>query len=175
MPELKHILLTRTIKIPLPAAFILVLVLGLIYTVPLYAHENQAAGGKKTFTKHFQETLFDITEHAAFSVEVLLDDREYKIGKGVVGIVIHDDKDSDVKGAGITVVQKNLDTGESVPETITITDKDNGLYILSGLNLERQGRRELSISIKKGNVRDSVTFILPDALKKHYPKGKYTP
>jgi len=143
--------------------------------VPLCAHEDQVSGEKITFTKHFQETLFDITEHAAFSVEILLNDKEYKIGKGVVGMVIHDDKDSDVKGAGITIVHKNLDTGESAPENIIITDKNNGLYIVSGLNLEREGRWELDITVKKGNVGDSVKFMLPDALKKLYPKGKYSP
>ena len=157
------------------AAFIVLLVWSLIDAAPLGAYEDQVPGGKKTFTKHFQETLFDITEHAAFSVEILLDDKEYKIGKGVVGIVIHDDKDSDVKGAGITIAHKNLDTGESLPETISITDKDNGLYIVSGLNLEREGRWELGITVMKGNVVDNVKFILPDALKKRYPKGKYTP
>jgi hypothetical protein len=157
------------------AAFIFVLALGLIGAVPLDAQEDHGPGGKKTFTKHFQKTLFDITEHAAFSVEVLTDNSEYEIGKGVVGIVIHDDKDSDVKGAGITIVHKNLDTGESVPETMTITDKHNGLYLVSGLNLDRKGRWELAITVKKGEVGDSVKFILPDALKKPYPKGKYTP
>ncbi len=161
-------------KTLLSVAFIVVLVLGLVDTVPLGAHEDQVPGLKKTFTKHFQETLFDITEHAAFSVEVLLDDREYKIDKGVVGIVVHDDKDSDVKGAVITIMHKNLDTGEIAPETMTITDKNNGLYIVSGLNLERKGRWELYITVKKGNVGDSVTFILPDALKKRYPRGRYT-
>ena len=87
-------------KTLISATFLVVLVLGLMNAVPLCAHEDQVSGEKVTFTKHFQETLFDITEHAAFSVEVLLNDKEYKIGKGVVGMVIHDDKDSDVKGAG---------------------------------------------------------------------------
>ena len=79
------------------------------------------------------------------------------------------------KGLGITILHKNLDTGESLPETITITDKNNGLYIVSGINLEREGRWALDITVKKGNVGDSVKFVLPDALKKLYPKGKYTP
>lgn|SRR5208282_722093 len=162
-------------KTLISATFLVVLVLCLMNAVPLCAHEDQVSGEKITFTKHFQETLFDITEHAAFSVEILLNDKEYKIGKGVVGMVIHDDKDSDVKGAGITIVHKNLDTGESAPENIIITDKNNGLYIVSGLNLEREGRWELDITVKKGNVGDSVKFMLPDALKKLYPKGKYSP
>src|SRR5271169_5702966 len=75
----------------------LVMVLLLLARNPASAtHEGGFAGGEKTlFTKHFQNTLFDVTEHAAYSVEILLDDKEYKIGKNVVGIVIHDANDKD--------------------------------------------------------------------------------
>jgi hypothetical protein len=140
-----------------------------------HAHEGHSPGNKKIFTKHFQNTLFDITEHGAYSVEVLLDDKEYKIGEGVVGIVVHDEKDSDVIGAKITIVHKNLATGELVPGPLTITDKENGLYIISGLNLQRDGRWELSVTVKKGDVEDNVKFLFPDALKERHPKGRYSP
>ncbi|HXX53051.1 MAG TPA: hypothetical protein VEI28_00625, partial [Thermodesulfovibrionales bacterium] len=50
----------------------------------------QISGEKRLFTKHFENTIFDITEHAEYSVEVLLDDKEYKkLGKNVIGVVIH--------------------------------------------------------------------------------------
>ena len=140
-----------------------------------HAHEGHIQGNKKIFTKHFQNTLFDITEHGAYSVEILLDDKEYKIGKDVVGIVVHDEKDSDVIGAKITIVHKNLATGELVPGTLTITDKENGLYIVSGLNLQRDGRWELAVTVKKGDVEDSVKFLFPDVLKERHPKGQYSP
>ena len=120
--------------------------------------------------------MFDITEHGAYSVEVLLDDSEYKIGKGVVGIVVHGDNDSDVIGAKLTIVQKNLETGEPVSGPLTITDKENGLYIISGLDLQRKGRWELSVTVKKGEVEDSVKFLFPDVLKEErHPKGRYSP
>lgn len=140
-----------------------------------YAHEDHDSNGEKKFTKHFQETLFDITEHAAFSVEILLNNKEYNIGRGVIGLVVHDDKDSDVKGAKITITHKDLKTAEIASEPLTITDKNNGLYIVSGLNLQRAGRWELDVTVKKGNVKDSVKFILPDAMKHLYPKGRYVP
>lgn len=142
---------------------------------PAYAHEEHGPAGKHIFTKHFQETLFDITEHAAYSVEVLLDDKEYKIGKDVIGIVVHDAQDADVKGADMTIVHKNLATSEKAPGTPMVTDKGNGLYIVSNLNLQREGRWELAITIKKNGVEDRVKFILPDALKERVPKGKYSP
>jgi len=140
-----------------------------------HAHEGHGTGNKKIFTKHFQNTLFDITEHGAYSIEVLLDDTEYKIGKGVVGMVVHGEKDSDVIGAKLTIAHKNIGTGELVPGPFTITDKENGLYIVSGLNLQRDGRWELSVTVKKGDVEDSVKFLFPDILKERHPKGQYSP
>lgn len=157
------------------AVFGRILIVCMLFTVPAFAHENHSAHEKKVFTKHFDRSLFNITEHAAFSVEILLDNSEYPIGKGVVGIILHNAKDLDVKGAGITLVLKNMETGQSAPGTPTIKDKGNGLYIVSGLNLRRQGRWELGVTVRKDNVEDSVKFDFPAAMRKIYPKGRYSP
>ena len=149
----------------------------LVSTLPTYSAEangKHEAGEKRLFTKHFQETLFDITEHAAFSLEIILDEKEHEIGKDVIGIVVHNEKDSDVAGAKLTIVHKNLETGEPAPGTITITDKGNGLYIISGLDLEREGRWELAITVRKDGTEDRVKFIFPDVLKRRHPKGRYS-
>ena len=151
------------------------LALSLFITGSATAHEDHGSTGKKLFTKHFQETLFDVTEHAFYSVEVLLDDKEYKIGKNVTGIVIHDSNDEDVKGAELIIVHNNLATGENAPGTLTVVDKGNGLYIVTGLNLQRDGRWELAVIIKKEGVEDRVKFVLPDALKERVSKGRYSP
>ena len=140
-----------------------------------HAEEGHDHGKKKIFTKHFQNTLFDIAEYGAYSVEVLLDDSEYKIGKGVVGIVVHGEKDTDVAGAKLTITHKNLETGEPAPGPLTISDKGDGLYIISGLDLQRVGRWELFINVRKGDIEDSVKFIFPDVLKERHPKGPYSP
>lgn len=151
-----------------------VLVLGLLVSLPVKAGAKERSE-KTIFTKHFNETLFDITENAKFSVEVLLDDKEYDIGKDVTGIVIHGEGDKDVAGAKLKFTYRNLETGETTPADVTITDRRNGLYIVSGLDLERTGRWELLISVKKDSLEDNVSFVFPDALKKRHPKGKYSP
>ncbi|MBI5204061.1 MAG: hypothetical protein HZA11_03995 [Nitrospirae bacterium] len=138
------------------------------------AHENHSEG-KKLFTKHFHETLFEITGTAAFSIEVLPDEKEYKIGENVAGIVVHDDNDADVEGAKLIITHKNLETGETAPGAISVKERGEGLYIVSGLDLKREGRWELAIAVKKNKIEDRVKFILPDALKKPHPKGKYSP
>ncbi len=156
-------------------AFCAVLVAGLFAVLAANAHEGHGSGEKKIFTKHFQETLFDITPHAAFSVEVILNNKEYTIGQNVIGIVVHNAEDEDVVGAKITVGLKNIETGALEGGPLSITDKHNGLYIVSGLDLKREGRWELSVTVNKGDTEEGVKFVLPDALKKPYPKGRYSP
>ena len=53
-----------------------------------------------------------------------------------------------------------------------MTDKKNGLYIVSGLDLKREGKWELLITVKKAGVEDSVKFIFPDVLKDRPAKGR---
>jgi hypothetical protein len=142
---------------------------------PAGSHEGHGDAAKVLFTKHFTESLFDVTEHAAYSLEVLLDDSEYKIGKDVIGIVVHDNKDADVIAAELTIVQKDLATGQAASGKLTVTDKKNGLYIVSGLDIKREGKWELQITAAKDGVKDSVKFIFPDALKNRPAKGRYSP
>jgi hypothetical protein len=131
---------------------------------------------KHAFTKHFKETLFDITTKAKFSVEILLDDREYKkLGKDVIGIVIHGSRDEDVEKADIAIDFRNLDTGETAVEKPVVKEKGDGLYTVSNLDLKKDGRRQLTITIKKGKVEDSARFLFPDVLKNRLPAGRYNP
>ena len=154
---------------------ILVAVLFVFAPGPASSHEGHNPAETVLFTKHFQESLFDVTEHAAYSLEVLLDDNEYKIGKDVIGIVVHNNKDADVIGAELIIAHKDLATGKTAPGTLTVTDKKNGLYIVSGLDLKREGKWELLITVTKTGAADSVKFIFPDVLKNRPSKGKYSP
>ena len=144
------------------------------FTPDTSAQEEKEA--KHAFTKHFKETLFDITTKAEFSVEIVLDDREYKkLGKDVVGIVIHNSHDEDVEKAAVTIDFRNLDAGETATEKPVVKEKGDGLYIVSHLDLKREGRWKLTITIKKGTSKDSVQFLFPDVLKSRLPAGRYNP
>jgi hypothetical protein len=131
---------------------------------------------KRAFTKHFKETLFDITAKAEFSIEILLDDKEYnKLGKDVVGIVIHNFHDADVEKAAIIIDFRNPDTGEPAAEKPVVKERGDGLYIVSNLDLKKEGRWKLTITVKKGAIEDSAQFLFPDALKSRLPAGRYNP
>lgn len=153
----------------------LAVVLFVFASGPAGSFEGHDPVEKVLFTKHFQKSLFDVTEHAIYSLEVLLEDSEYKIGKDVIGIVVHDNRDADVIGAELISVHKNLATGETAPGKLTVTDRGNGLYIVSGLDLKRDGKWELLITVRKAGVEDSVKFIFPEVLKERPSKGRYSP
>ncbi len=156
----------------LMGAFLGLSLLMVGYTLDTSAGEKREA--KHAFTKHFKETLFDITTKAEFSVEILLDDREYsKLGKDVLGIVIHNSHDEDVEKAVVAIDFRNLDTGETVIPVVK--EKGDGLYTVSGLNVLKEGHSKLTVTIKKDNVEDSVRFLFPDVAKNPLPAGRYNP
>jgi len=129
--------------------------------------EEKAGSGKVKFTKHFNESLFRITDNGEFSIEILPDDKEYKIGKDVIGIVVHDRNDGDVENADIKINYRDM------KETPVIKEKGDGLYIVSNLDIKKEGRWELNITVKKKKKEDAAAFIFPDALNKLLPAGKY--
>ena len=146
------------------SAMVLFFVLAIFTNAP--AHSGEHGGGAK-FTKHFNETLFAISEKGQVSIELLLDEKEYKIGKGVVGIVVHDRHDGDVEGAKLMVT-----TGGSA-EPLKVTEKGGGLYLVPSDGLPKDGRWELRIAVKTGKIDDRAAFSYPEALRTTHRAGNY--
>ncbi len=159
--------------------FLISALLGSCLLLAGFANNISALEGKDVkavFTKHFQKTIFDITGRAKFSVEILLDDREYrKLGKNLVGIVIHNSHDEDVEKAAVIIDFRNLDSGKPAEEKPVVQERGDGLYTVSNLDLKKEGRWKLTITVKKGADEDSVQFLFPDALKSFLPAGRYNP
>lgn len=142
------------------------MVMVLISAAISSAHSGSHEGNAK-FTKHFNDTLFAVSGKGQVSTEVLLDDKEYKIGKDVIGIVIHDSHDEDVEDARLVV------TVTGIAEPLQVKEKGDGLYLVPSLRLPKEGTWELKIAVKKRKIDDSAVFVFPEALKKKVPKGKY--
>lgn len=106
-------------------SFVLIIGFSLVIPYAVYSHEKGHEIGKTQFTKHFHESLFQVTGKGEFSVEVLLDEKEYKIGKNVLGLVIHDKHDEDVEGADINVMV--MVAGESAEQPAVVEEKGGGL------------------------------------------------
>ena len=140
--------------------------LFLLCVAAVSAHSGSHEGGAK-FTKHFNETLFAIAEKGQVSIEVLLDEKEYKIGKDVIGIVVHDSHDEDVEGASLAV------TATGAAEPLKVKEKGGGLYLVPNTGLPKEGKWELKIAVKKKKIDDSAAFVFPEVLNTKMPAGKY--
>lgn len=153
-------------------ALIFILVTIVVSTCICFGYIANASDNPK-FTKHFNESLFNITDKGFFSVEILLDDREYpKLGKDMIGIVIHDAGDKDVEGA--TIKMTATPEGQAWTDVPVIKERGDGLYTVSNINLKKGGKWELRIGVKKAGLEDSASFIFPDVLNTHLRKGKYS-
>lgn len=145
----------------------IIFILNLIYVYLAIAHVEHVTT-KGIFTKHFNESLFKITENGLFSIEILPDEKEYKIGKNVVGLVIHDENDRDVEGALISITLE-----DAARKSFAVREKGGGLYTVSNLDLRGEGYWKLKIKVKKKKIEDEAIFVFPDALKYPMPAGKY--
>ena len=139
-------------------------------TVKMRSHDHKA--GKRKFTKHFDDSLFEITEKGFFSVEIVTDRKDLKIDEGMVGFIIHNAHDEDVEGANLKVFLWIPELGQNM---LTIMEKGRGLYSAENINLNRNGKWELRIDIKKDNEEDSAIFVFPDGKKAKMPHGEYEP
>ncbi|MDP2156806.1 MAG: hypothetical protein Q8K68_03750, partial [Nitrospirota bacterium] len=93
--------------------------------------------------------------------------KEYKIGKDVIGIVIHDSRDEDVEDAKVIV------TVTGIAEPLKVKEKGGGLYLAPSVSLPKEGAWKLSISVKKKKIEDEAIFAFPAALNSKVPAGRY--
>lgn len=154
------------------AIYLALLIFCLISPSQADAHDAHSAK-KGVFTKHFNESLFKIAEKGLFSVEILMDEKEYKIGKDVIGIIVHDDHDNDVEGATIAIVALPNQEAAAAVKAPVVREKGDGLYTVTNLNLQRQDSWELRINVKKKKVEDTAIFIFPGVLMERMAAGKY--
>ncbi len=162
-----------------PVSYLLMLILLIFCTADTskadnHNHDNEHA--QKThnpkFTKHYNESLFKITDKGLFSVEMIIVKRELmaysiemppehkKERENIVSIIIHDSKDTDVEGASIKVTpwMPMHSGGHGVLDKPVVIEKGRGAYTIKNLYLHHRGDWNLKIKIKKDDIEDNVIF-----------------
>ena len=114
------------------------------------------------FTKHYEDSLFKITESGMYSVEMVIKEHELITGINAVDVIVHDKNDRDVVGAEVTITPWMPEMGHGVFEDPVITERGGGLYSVENVILIMGGHWELRIEVKNGDMEDSVTFDFPD-------------
>jgi hypothetical protein len=114
------------------------------------------------FTKHYEESLFKVTDKGMYSVEMVLKGHDLKTGINAVDIIVHDKNDRDVIGADIEIIPWMPEMGHGVFEKPVIAERGGGLYTVENIILIMSGHWELRVSIKDGAIEDNAVFDFSD-------------
>lgn len=139
-----------------------------LFAAPMFLNDTASAFTYKRgedrhseMTKHYEDSLFTVTENGEFSVEVILPKEGLEMGVNKVDIIIHDKKDRDVTNARIKIVPWMVDMNHGVSEAPQVSERGGGLYSLSNVLFSMTGKWELRLTISSGKVTDSVVITLP--------------
>jgi hypothetical protein len=141
------------------AAFLFIFVLSFPFT-GLAAETIQSSSG--LHTKHYEQSLFNMTEKGLFSVEMVIKGKELKVGVNSLDIIVHDKDDKDVVGAEMAVVPWMPSMGHGVFEKPVVTERGGGLYSVDNIILIMGGHWQLKIHVKKDGREDNAIFDFPD-------------
>ena len=139
----------------------LIFAVVLLYPLGVCALHTDSEG-KAGHTKHYEQSLFKMTEKGLFSVEMVIRDKELKVGVNTLDLIVHDKNDKDVVGAAITVAPWMPEMGHGVFEKPVVRERGGGLYSVDNIILIMGGRWDLRIHVRADGAEDTVTFAFPD-------------
>ncbi|UCG77798.1 MAG: FixH family protein [Nitrospirota bacterium] len=110
--------------------------------------------------KHMESTgsISMNTDNGNFAVKLSVHDKEMKVGKNRLDIMIEDKEGHAVKDANIEVVPWMPGMGHGVDEKAVIKGEGNGMYIAENVVINMGGEWEIRISVNKGELTDIAVF-----------------
>ncbi len=142
---------------------ILLILTFMLFTVTVSAHMKYKPKGKiQGFTKHFEKSLFKITQKGYYSIEMIINGDILKQGSNEVDLVIHDSKDRDVTGAEITIQPWMPEMGHGIDIEPEIVEKGGGLYHVNNLVITMGGHWQFKIMVSKNGISDTAVFDFPE-------------
>jgi FtsP/CotA-like multicopper oxidase with cupredoxin domain len=132
-----------------------------------------------TFTQHLADSKLLVTDKGLFSVEMEIPAKRLLVGVNTVNIILHDNRDRDMRGAEVTVTPWMPEMGHGVFSPLKVTEKGNGLYAVEDVVLVMGGHWEIRINVKWADLEDNVVFDFPyvrtsegyDYIRKKTPAG----
>jgi len=123
-------------------------------------------------TKHYKESIFQVTKNGLYSVEMVIKDKTLTTGVNAVDIIIHDKHDKDVIGANVKVTPWMPEMGHGVFEEPVITEQGGGLYKVENILLIMSGHWQLNINVKSDEIESGAVTKLEDDVVFDFPGVK---
>ncbi len=129
-----------------------------LFSCATYKEKEHTHAG---FTKHYERSLFQVTENGLFSVEMVVPEGHLKVGKNNIDLIVHDKNDRDVVGASLTVEAYMPDMGHGIDIEPVIVEKGGGLYQVKELPLTMPGHWQLIVTVQSETEKDRAVFDFP--------------
>jgi len=113
-------------------------------------------------TKHFDDSLTKMTDNNLFSLELVIPDKDLKMGVNEVEIIVHHATGGDVAQAQLTVTPWMPDMGHGVLQKPIVMERGGGLYSVENVVLSMTGHWQLKIKVAKDNNEDEAVFDFPE-------------
>ncbi len=139
-----------------------VMVLSLIFILAGCATAVKETNKHDEHKRHYEKSFYKVTQAENYSVEMMVEDKMFKVGVNAADIIIHDRNDREVVGADITITPWMPEMGHGVFTPPNITERGGGLYRVEDVTLVMGGLWEMRIEISKDNIKDIVVFDFPD-------------
>ena len=122
---------------------------------------EQGHGDAKA-TKHFDESLTKLTDHKVYSLEMVVPDKQLKMGVNTVEIIVHHAAGGDVAQAELKVTPWMPSMGHGVMQKPLVTERGGGLYTVSNIVLSMTGHWQLQVQVAKDDQEDTAVFDFPE-------------
>jgi len=113
-------------------------------------------------TKHYEQSLVKWTDNDLFSIEMVIPEKNLRMGNNSLEIIVHDKNDKDVPGAEVTVAPWMPAMGHGVMEKPQVMERGGGLYSVTNIVLSMTGHWQLQIKVAKDGMEDSAAFEFPE-------------
>jgi len=133
--------------------FLLAGVFFFLLSTNLLAHTKKAKP-----LPHFKEGITKVSEEGLYSVEIVLEPLEPKIGKNKVKVYLHDADGRDLEKAIVSLEVKNKNKGVTSGEKTNTIETAGGEYIIRNVVYESPDVYELVILITKDGKADKAVF-----------------
>lgn len=102
------------------------------------------------------------TENGLFTVEVLIEKSDLKIGENKpIKLILRDSSGNPIDGAHINATPWMMEHGHGSNKHTQVQEKGNGLYIIENIYLTMKGKWDLIIEIKHKDKEDTLVIPLP--------------
>jgi hypothetical protein len=104
------------------------------------------------------DSIIQETEKGKYIVEMVIKDKELKLGNNSIDILIRDSDGKGVEGLAITIQPWMPDMGHGIDIQPIIYEKGSGKYTLDNVYISMSGHWELRIDIARQGIKDHAVF-----------------